>query len=378
MNVPFLDLTRQSQELAPQLAAALQSTLESGRYVLAEKVEAFEAAFAATCAAAHCIGVGSGVDALELALLAGGVGPGDEVILPAATCVPTVAAIAATGAQPVLVDVDPVTATLDPDRLEEALTERSRAIVPVHLYGRCADMDPITAFARQHGLLIVEDAAQAAGATYRGRPAGALGDVAAFSFYPTKNLGAVGDGGAVVTSNHALAARVRLMRNHGLDAEGRAVVTAGHSRLDEVQAAILLEKLPHLDRWVGRRRLIAQRYQAAVEMSGIVTPAEHDPGHGLHLFVIRSGDRDGLREALAEAGIGTLVHYPYALHQHPAWRDKVRRAGSLAESERWADEVLSLPLYPELTDRETDAVIEGIRAAAKGLRSSTRARSNRP
>ena len=360
MTVPFLDLSRQVAALRPELERALSQTLDEARFVFGSAVESFERAFADYCGAAHCVGVASGTDAVEMALRALGVGAGDEVITAANTCVPTVAAIEATGATPVLADADLRTATLDPARLDEALTERTRAIVPVHLYGRCADMAAVLAFSRAHDLKVVEDAAQAHGAEHGGRRAGTLGDATAFSFYPTKNLGALGDGGAVVTDDAEVAERARLLRNYGERTRYDSVVPGRNSRLDTVQAAVLLAKLAHLDEWNERRRTLADRYREALGGVELELPAEDD-GHVYHVFVVRVEERDRFRAALADR-VQTLVHYPRAVHQHPAY-ERLARPGSLPASERLAAEVVSLPLYPELADGELETVAAAVASA---------------
>jgi dTDP-4-amino-4,6-dideoxygalactose transaminase len=357
LSVPFLDLRRQTEALRPELERAIARVLDGGRFVGGPLVEEFERAWAGYCGAAHAVGVASGTDALAIALRAVGVEPGDEVITAANTCVPTVAAIEQAGALPVLVDADPATFTLDPDRLEEAIGERTRAIVPVHLYGRCADMAPILAIAREHGLKVVEDAAQAHGTEYGGRRTGSLADAAAFSFYPTKNLGALGDAGAVVAADDEVAARARRLRNYGEEERYRSLERGVNSRLDPLQASVLLCKLEHLDAWNGRRRELAGLYRAV----GLEVPAER-PGSrdAHHLFVVRVPDREAFRARLEAAGVETLVHYPLPVHGHPAYR-RLARPGRLEVSELLAREVVSLPLYPELTDAEAEAVA---RAAA--------------
>ena len=352
MSVPFLDLRRQTEALRPELERAIARVLDGGRFVGGPLVEEFERAWAGYCGAAHAVGVASGTDALAIALQAVGVEPGNEVLTAANTCVPTVAAIEQAGAVPGLVDVDLDTYTLDPQRLEEAIGERTRAIVPVHLYGRCAEMEPILRIARERGLKVVEDAAQAHGAEYGGKRAGSLADAAAFSFYPTKNLGALGDAGAVVTSDGEVAARARRLRNYGEEERYRSLEPGANSRLDPLQAAVLLCKLERLDDWNERRREIARRYREA----GLEAPA------GIHhLYVVRVRERDAFRAKLAAAGIETLVHYPLPVHGHPAYA-RLARPGRLETSERLAREVVSLPLYPELTDAEAGAVA---RAAAE-------------
>jgi len=358
--VPFLDLSRQVAGLRGELDAAVARVLDGGQFIFGSPLAEFESAFALHCGAEHAVGVASGTDALTIALEAVGILPGDEVITAANTCVPTAAAIEAAGAIPVLADADPVTLTLDPDALAGAYTQRTRAIVPVHLYGQCADMEPILDFARHRDLRVVEDAAQAHGAVYRGFRAGTLGHAAAFSFYPTKNLGALGDAGAVVTNDGAVAERARLLRNYGEGGRYESVLRGRNSRLDTVQAAVLLAKLPHLDAWTARRQTLARQYLDAFRDCGLGLPVEAEGReHVYHLFVVRARDRDGLRTALTRAGIGSLVHYPRPVHAHPA-DEHVARDRLLLESEAACREVLSLPLYPELTDAEVDAVASAV------------------
>jgi dTDP-4-amino-4,6-dideoxygalactose transaminase len=360
MIVPFLDLSRGVEATRLELEAAFARVLDSGAFILSPVVEEFEAAFADYCGASHAVGVASGTDALTIALQAVGVEPGDEVVTAANTCVPTVVAIEAAGAVPVLADVDADTLTLDHRSLADACTPRTRAIVPVHLYGQCADMDPILEVARSRELLVVEDAAQAHGALYRGSRAGTLGHAAAFSFYPTKNLGALGDAGAVVTNDPDVADRARLLRNYGERDRYESVLRGRNSRLDSLQAGILLARLPHLDTWTARRRELAAEYLEALRDCGLRLPDEASGrGHAYHLFVVRSGERDSFRATLAEAGIGTLAHYPRPIHAHPAY-EHLAREGSLVESEAAAREVVSLPLYPEMNDAEVDAVTSAV------------------
>jgi dTDP-4-amino-4,6-dideoxygalactose transaminase len=348
VKVPFLDLRRRVEALRPELEQATARVLDGGRFVGGTPVEEFEQAWAAYCGARHAVGVASGTDALTIALLAAGVEAGDEVITAANTCVPTVAAIERAGGRPVLVDVDYATRTLDPARVEEAVTKRTRAIVPVHLYGRRADVEALHSF----GLRVVEDAAQAHGLR------GVTGDAAAFSFYPTKNLGALGDAGALVTDDDALAERARLLRNYGEDERYFSVVPGLNSRLDPLQAAVLLALLPRLDAWNRRRRALAALYDGA--LAGTVGVPEPAADHVYHLYAAAVPDRGEFRERLARAGVETLVHYPRAVHQHPAYA-RLDRPGRLEASERLAREVVSLPLYPELTDAEAEAVVEAAR-----------------
>lgn len=361
--IPLFTLERQIAALRPEIDAAIARVLDSGWFILGEEVAAFEAEFAASCGAAHAVGVASGTDALHLALRAAGVEPGDEIITTANAGVPGVAAIELAGARPMFVDVDPTTHNMSPAQLEGAVTARTRAILVVHLYGQPSDMDPILAVARSHDLVVIEDAAQAHGAEYGRRAVGTLGRLGCFSFYPTKNLGAFGDGGAVVTDDADLADRLRRLRQYGWETQYHATLRGINSRLDEVQAAILRVKLPHLPGWVARRREIAARYTEALADSAVIPPAEA-PGrrHAYHLFVVRSGQRDLLQAFLRERGIRTGIHYPLPVHLQPAYRHLSYEPGSLPVTERQAGEVLSLPMFPELTDAEVETVVETIRA----------------
>lgn len=345
-----------------EIDAAIARTLERGRYILGPEVEAFEAEFAAVCGVAYGVGVGSGTDALILALRAAGVGPGDEVITVSHTAVATVAAIELAGARPVLVEVDPSYYTLDAGWLSAAMTPRTRAIVPVHLYGQPADMASIQSFARRHGLLLVEDAAQAHGATLHGKAIGSWGDLACFSFYPTKNLGAFGDGGMVVTNDAQLAERVRLLREYGWRSRYVSDAAGQNSRLDELQAAVLRVKLRHLEAENERRRALAQRYTALLAGGSAAPPGER-PGarHVFHLYVVRSARRDDLQRFLRDQGIGTGIHYPVPVHLQPAYRRLGLAPGSLPVSERLTREVLSLPLYPELSEEQVERVAQAVR-----------------
>lgn len=363
MKIPCTELGTQTSLLRGELLAAVAEVLDSGRFLLGRQLAAFEAEFAAALGAPHAVGAASGTEALQLALMAVGVRPGDEVITQANTCVPTVCAIVAAGARPALADVDPVTLTLDPDGLARALTPRTRAIVPVHLYGHACDMDPILAFAAAHGLKVVEDCAQAAGTLWRGRPCGTLGHAAAFSFYPTKNLGACGDAGAVVTGDASIAADARALRQYGQSESYRSDRHGLNSRLDEVQAAILRVKLKHLGGWVEARRRLADEYRRRLQGSPVTLPAEAPwTRHAYHLYVIRSAARDGLRAHLDRLGIGTLVHYPIPIHRQPAYAGLGWPAGGFPRAERACAEVLSLPLYPELPPEAVGQVADAIRS----------------
>lgn len=363
--IPPFDLTRQYANLKEEIDAAIAQVLARGRFILGEEVAAFEQEFAAACGVAYAVGVASGTDAIYLALRACGIGPGDEVITVSHTAVATVAAVELAGARPVLVDVDPRRYTMDPTKVEECITPRTRAILPVHLYGCPVDLAPLLEIARRYGLFVVEDCAQAHGARYQGRPVGSWGDIAAFSFYPTKNLGAFGDGGAVVTNDPTLAQRVRLLREYGWAERYVSHIRGTNSRLDELQAAILRVKLRYLGVWNERRRQIAALYRESLAEAaqwGLVLPDEpEDSCHVYHLYVVRHPHRDALRAFLRQRGIGTLVHYPVPVHLQPAYADLGYREGSLPVSEMLAREVLSLPMYPELTDEEISEVAETVR-----------------
>jgi dTDP-4-amino-4,6-dideoxygalactose transaminase len=355
--VPFLDLGRGAAAMRDELEDAFAAVVSRGRFVGGPAVERFEERWSDWCWAPYAVGVNSGTDAIALALRALGVGPGDEVITAANTCVATVTGIAGAGATAVLADVEPATWTLDPESAARAVTDRTRAIVPVHLYGQCADVAPL----RELGLPIVEDAAQAHGAEYEGKR---RGDVAAYSFYPTKNLGALGDAGAVVTFDEDLAERIRRLRSHGERAEARgiAVWPGVNSRLDELQAEVLLRKVEHLDEWNERRRQLAAFYLERLADADVVLPAEAErTKHCWHLFVVLVEDRHAFRARLRDRGVETLVHYPEPIHKQPAYAHLPRV--EVPVSERLCAQVVSLPLYPELTDAEADAVVEAVLAA---------------
>ena len=359
MRIEFNDLRPQHRELREEIRAAVEQVLDDGWFVLGRQVEAFEREFADYCGVGHCVGVGSGTEAIHLALLAAGVQPGDDVVTVSFTAVPTCSAISFAGARPVFVDVDHRTFTMDPERLEDAITPRTRAILPVHLYGQTADMDPILEVGRRRGIPVIEDACQAHGAEYRGRRAGSMGTMAAFSFYPTKNLGAAGDAGAVTTSDPVLAERLRLLRNYGQRKRYYHDSKGFNSRLDELQAAILRVKLRHLNRWNEVRRAKARLYDSL--LTGVVCPLEAGYArHVYHLYVVRSRRRNELQRYLAEQGIGTLIHYPVPVHLQEAYRDLGLTLGSLPATEQCAEEILSLPLYPELPDELIVDVAEAI------------------
>lgn len=347
--VPFLELKGEQDRIGSEVRAAVERVLSSGWYVLGKELEAFEEEFAEYLGVAHVVGVGSGTDAIHLALRALGVGPGDEVITAANTCVPTLAGISATGAAPVLVDVDEETLTLDPSRLTDAVGERTKAVVPVHLYGHPCDMDGIAEALAGRDIAVMEDCAQAHGARYRGRLCGGLGSAAAFSFYPTKNLGAYGDGGAVATDDAGVAEELRRLRNYGEVERYRHAGRGFNSRLDEVQAAVLRVKLGYLEEWNEARRVLAQLYGEALKELPVRLPAEAQwARHCRHLYVIRSSRRDALQAHLGESGIGTLLHYPVPIHLQEAYAFLGKGRGAYPQAERACDEVISLPLYPWL------------------------------
>lgn len=349
-----------------EIDEAVQRVLDRGRYILGEEVSNFEAEFASFIGVRHAIGLGSGTEALHVALAACGLGPGDEVITVSHTAVATVAAIELSGATPILVDIEPNFFTLDPRQLRAAITSRTRAVIPVHLYGQPADLEPIMEIARAHHLRVIEDCAQAHGATYQGKRVGSYGDIACFSFYPTKNLGAVGDGGLVCTDDPELAERARLLREYGW-AERYVSHTAGwNSRLDEIQAAILRVKLRHLDQDNRKRGHIADRYGEGLGDCELVLPSVRaDATHVFHLYVVCSSRRDQLSAFLNDRGIGTLVHYPVPVHLQPAYNGRTSCGDGLPQTELAAHDVLSLPIYPELSDADVQQVIESIRAFEK-------------
>ena len=363
--IPQADPARSYRAHAGEIDAALTRVLRRGRYVLGEEVESFEREFAAWIGTRFAVGVGSGTDALAIALRAAGVGEGDEVVTASHTATATIAAIEMAGAVPVLVDVDWMTMTIGAGEIEAVIGPRTRAVVPVHLYGQPAAMGALCDMARSRRLVIVEDACQSHGGETLGRKVGAIGVAGAFSFYPTKNLGAFGDGGAITTDDESLAAAARRLRQYGWDAERSARVAGVNSRLDELQAAALRVKLPHLSDALTRRRAIARRYSQALQGLGIVLPEEAaGTRHAFHLYVVRTEERARLADDLARRGVGTAIHYAVAAHQHPAYAARLRH-GSLAMTDRVVAQVLSLPLYPELDDAEVERVIEAVIASVR-------------
>jgi len=362
--VPFVDLAAQYAAIGEEIDEAISRVLTDTGFILGRDVSLFEEEFAAYCEARHAIGLDSGTSALELALRAFGIGPGDEVITAANTFVATALAISYTGARPVLVDIDPRTCCIDPELIEGAITERTRAIIPVHLYGQPADMDPILELAGRHGLVVIEDACQAHGARYKGRRVGSLGHAAAFSFYPAKNLGAYGDGGMLVTNDQEVADLVRMLRNYGQSRKYHHLLIGYNRRLDTLQAAVLRVKLRYLDAWNQVRRAHAREYGELLADGSVVLPIESDYAESVyHLYVVRARDRDRLRGRLGEEGISTGIHYPVAIHRQPAYRELGYGAGSFPVTEEYARQILSLPMYPELTPAQVRRVAEAIRHA---------------
>ena len=362
--IPFLDLGAAYREIKPEIDAAMQRVLDSGWYILGPEVEAFEAEWAAYCGSAHAVGLANGLDALILALRALDVGPGDEVIVPSNTYIATWLAVSAVGARPVPVEPDPATHNIDPARIAAALTDRTKAILPVHLYGQPADLDPIMAIARAHGLAVVEDAAQAHGAHYKGRRIGAHGDIVCWSFYPGKNLGALGDAGAITTDNSDLAERIRVLRNYGSRVKYVNEVQGANSRLDPLQAAVLRVKLGHLDAWTDRRRELAAQYLAGLAGTELILPHVPDwADPAWHLFVVRTKAREALQTRLNAAGIGTLIHYPIPPHLQAAYANMKFAPEALPLARQLADEVLSLAIGPQMSTDDVETVLDMVKGA---------------
>lgn len=360
--IPYLDLPAQYRSIKPEVDEAVQRVLASAQFILGPEVAAFEQAFGAYCRTPEAVAVNSGTSALHLALLACGIGPGDEVITVPFTFVATVAAIEYAGARPVLVDVEPGTLTMDPSRLERAITPRTKAVVPVHLFGQPADMDPILEIARRRGLRVIEDAAQAHGAEYKGRRCGSMGDLAIFSFYPGKNLGAFGEGGAVVTGDRDLAKTMRLLRSWGEEHRYEHRLRGFNYRMDGMQGAILGVKLRHLEAWTEARRSRAALYDRLLADATLQTPVVRENcRHVYHCYVVRTANRDQVRQTLADQQIQTGVHYPIPVHLQPAYADLGYAAGDFPVAEAAAREVLSLPIFPEMTDAQVEAVASALR-----------------
>jgi dTDP-4-amino-4,6-dideoxygalactose transaminase len=373
MKIPLVDLKAQYASIKPEIDQAIQYVLDETDFIGGSAVRAFESAFASYCGTRTAVGLANGTDALQLVLLACGIGNGDEVITAVNTFIATSEAISATGARPVFVDNDPHTYTIDVRKIEEKITPRTKAIIPIHLYGQPADMDAVNEVAARNGLVVIEDAAQAHGARYKVKTVGNLGKVACFSFYPGKNLGAYGDAGAIATNDEELANKVRMLANHGRLKKYEHEMEGYNSRLDTLQAAILLVKLRHLKEWTERRQYVASRYTQLLSVTKeIVTPARNpDATHVFHLYVVRVQHRDQVQRTLKEAGIATGIHYPIPLHQQPAYRHLALTVGSYPVAERYAGELLSLPMYPELTDDQIEFISATL---VNACRSNTAAR----
>lgn len=363
MKVPLVDLRAQYLNHKPEIDAAIQRVIDTSSFIMGPAVREFEQAFAACCTAKHAIGVDSGTGALNLILRALGLEPGDEVITTPHTFIATTEMLNHMGVKPVFVDIEPKTYNLNPSLIEAAITPRTKAILPVHLYGQPADMDTIRQIAARHDLIVIEDAAQAHAAEYKGRRTGSLAKAAIFSFYPGKNLGAYGDAGAVVTDDDELAEKVRLLRNHGRFAKYEHQVAGWGARMDTLQAAILHAKLAHLEEWTEKRRAVAARYQELLcDLDGVEAPYESpDVRHVYHLFVVRVANRDQVWDELKARGVGAGVHYPLPLHLQPTYSYLGHQRGDFPETEAAADSVLSLPLYAEMTDKHVAYVVEALR-----------------
>lgn len=360
--IPYVDLKAQYRSIKPEIDAAVLRVLESSQFILGEEVAAFERAFAPYCGASEAIAVNSGTSALHLALLAAGIGPGDEVITVPFTFVATVSAICYTNARPVFVDIDPDYYTMDPSQVEAAITPRTKAIMPVHLYGQAADMDPILEIARRRGITVIEDAAQAHGAEYHGRRCGSMGASACFSFYPGKNLGAYGEGGAVVSSDPAIVSKIRLLRDWGSARRYEHTFKGFNYRMDGIQGAILGVKMKYIEKWTEARRTRAAVYARELAGLPVQIPRER-PGnrHVYHVYAVRTPERQRIQAALQEQGIHTGVHYPIPVHLQPAHRDLGYKKGDFPVAERIASEVLSLPMFPELTDEQIGQIAATVR-----------------
>ncbi len=362
MSIPLVDLKAQYLSIKDDIDAAMQRVVHNTSFILGAEVEAFEREFAAFCGTKYAVGLNSGTSALHLAFLACGLGPGDEVITTPYTFIGTTEMLPKIGARPVFVDIDPQTYNIDPAKIKEAITERTKAILPVHLYGQPAEMDPILEIAERHGLIVIEDAAQAHGAEYNGQRAGSMGRVAIFSFYPSKNLGAYGDAGALVTNEKEIADRARMRRDHGRQEKYEHLMEGFNYRLDALQAAILRAKLAYLERWNEARRRNAEVYRELLADSDLILPSESEHVKSVyHLFVVRSRARDALGEYLKGEGIATGIHYPIPLHLQPAYRDLGYRKGDFPVAEECASQVLSLPMYPELSLQQMERVAKTIR-----------------
>ncbi|KAA3620029.1 MAG: DegT/DnrJ/EryC1/StrS family aminotransferase [Calditrichaeota bacterium] len=366
MNVPFVDLVTQYQGLKDQIVPAMENIMSKAQFIMGEDVRLFEQEFADYCNTEFAIGVDSGTSALELALRAFAIGAGDEVITVANTFIATTLAISSAGAKPVLIDIHPETNNIDVTKIEAAITDRTRAIMPVHLYGQPVDMDAITEIAKKHDLLVIEDACQAHGAQYKGRRAGSLSDAAAFSFYPGKNLGAYGDGGALVTNNAKVAEKLTLLRDYGQKQKYHHLIKGYNRRLDTLQAAVLRAKLPYLDAWNEARRKNAARYSTLLQNNETITPIDADFAESVyHLYVIRVQKRDALLAHLHQKGVGAGIHYPIPIHLQQAYADLGYQKGDFPITEKYADEIISLPMFPELNEEQINYTVEVLKEFAE-------------
>jgi dTDP-4-amino-4,6-dideoxygalactose transaminase len=364
--IPFVDLKTQYQSIKPEIDAAIAHVLDTGQYILGEEVGRFESEFAAYVGAKHAIALNTGTSALHLALLSAGIGPGDEVITIPFTFVATVAAIRYTGATPVFVDIDLTSLTMDPAKVEAAITPRTKAILPVHLYGQAVDLDPLLDIAKRHGLTLIEDACQGHGTEYKGRRVGAIGEIGAFSFYPGKNLGAYGEGGMAVTNDAEHARKIRMLRDWGQEKKYHHVLRGYNYRMDGIQGAILRVKLRHLPEWTDARRRHAAAYNVLLRGTGLITPTEMAYSrHVYHVYAVRTAEREALQAALQNAGVQTGIHYPVPVHLQEAHADLGYREGQFPNSELAAREVLSLPMFPEMTVSQIEGVASAVAAAVR-------------
>lgn len=361
MNIPFFDPKRQYASIKSEINNAIQSVFEKGQFILGENVSKFEQEFANYCGAKFAVGVGSGTEALHLSLVACEVKPEDEVITVPNTAVPTVSAISFANATPILVDIEPETYTINVNKIEEKITKKTKAIIPVHLYGHPVDMEPILGISKKYGIKLIEDACQSHGSLYKNKKTGSIGDIGCFSFYPTKNLGCYGDGGMVITNNEELYNKIKMLRNYGETKRYFHITKGFNSRLDEIQAAILRIKLKWLDKWNTRRREIASMYTQGIKNNKVIAPIEKPyTQHNYHLYVIRTKERDKLQKYLADKGINTLIHYPVPIHLQEAYKDLHIQRGTLPIAEQTSNEILSLPIFPELTPHEINWIIDSI------------------
>ena len=367
MNIPFIDFHPQYETIKKEISVGLEKVFEKGNFILGEEAQQFEARFAQYCEARYGVGVNSGTDALYLAVSALGIGPGDEVILPTHTFIATALCVSYTGATPVFADIEETTYNIDVASLQKKITKKTKAVIPVHIYGQAANMDEINAVAGQHGIKVIEDAAQAHGATYKNRKIGSLGDVACFSFYPTKSLGAFGDAGMVVTKDETIAKKVMMLRDYGRVGRYEHKVKGHNSRLDTVQAVVLNAKLKYLDEWNQMRRNVAATYAECLNgVAGVTVPTiAAERTHVFQTYAVRVQDRDRVMEELRKKGVGVLIHYPIPVHLQEAYQDAGCQRGDFPQAEKIANEILSLPMFPHMTREQVQIVCEGLKAALR-------------